>query len=107
MISDKSKNTIDSLPFDELREEVLKDTSSRFQGEKFDYLIARFAKLKDDMRTSEHQENIEVQREHLKTAEEANEIAEKANKYSKIALWASGFALVISILTLIASCLNK
>ena len=50
MISEQSKETIDSLSFDELREEVLKDSSSRFQGEKFVYLLARFAKLKDEQR---------------------------------------------------------
>lgn len=98
MISEQSKDTIDSLSFDELREEVLKD-SSRFQGEKFDYLLARFSKLKDEQRAAEHRENVEIQGEHLKSAEEANRIAEKANGLSKIAIWVSVLAFIIALFT--------
>ena len=107
MISDKSRETIDALSFDELREEVLKNSSSRFQGEKFDYLLSRFKKLNDHQRAAEHRENIGVQSEHLKTAEEANRIAEKANGLSKLAVWVSVLALIISLLTFVNNVSNS
>ena len=63
------KQTIDSLSFDELREEVIKGSSSRFQGEKKDYLVARFMKLKDEKRDAADKEHTEIQAQHLKAAQ--------------------------------------
>ena len=46
MISDEAKTEIDALALEELLHEVLTQSSSRFQGETHEYLLARLALVK-------------------------------------------------------------
>lgn len=94
-INDDSKQAIDSLTLEELRAEVIKGNNSRFQGEKHEYAIARFAQLQEEKRDRQRAEDAASESEKINIAKEANKISREANKFSKRAVWVSIFALII------------
>ena len=72
MLSDESKRVIDRLTREDLVYEANRGRSSRFQGERFDYLKTRLDLLKQQ----ESQEHVENRQE---LDVEANRIAERTN----------------------------
>lgn len=100
MLSEESKRAIDSLSFEEMLQEVVKGRSSRFQGEKHDYLVARYALL-------QKQEKDEQKQRELELGTEANEIAKAANKTSSKAYQMSVFSVIIAVLALTVAVLKQ
>jgi hypothetical protein len=100
MISDDAKQTIDALSFEELLHEVMRENSSRFQGEKYDYLLARFALMKK-------REEDEHKEKQLSLAQEANDIAKAANATSSVAYRMSAFSVIVAIVALLTTVLQQ
>lgn len=100
MISDEARQTIDALSFEELLQEVMKERSSRFQGEKYDYLLARFALMK------KREEDAHKERQ-LSLAQEANDIAKAANATSAVAYRMSAFSVIVAIVALLSTVLQQ
>lgn len=100
MISDDAKQTIDALSTEELLQEVMQEKGSRFQGEKYDYLLARLAIVKR-READEHNEK------QLHLAQEANDIAKAANATSSVAYRMSAFSVVVAILALLTTVLQQ
>jgi hypothetical protein len=100
MISDDAKQTIDALSFEELLHEVMRDNNARFQGEKYDYLLARFALMKK-------REEDEHKEKQLSLAQEANDIAKAANATSSVAYRMSAFSVIVAIVALLTTVLQQ
>jgi hypothetical protein len=90
MITEEQKAEIDSLTFEELSDELLMQSSSRFHGAAHDYVLARYARLESDREGKKHKELFELHEKRVR-------IAEEANKLSKIAIWVSVFAFLIAL----------
>ncbi len=93
MLKDEQKAEIDALSFEELSDELLKQSSARFHGEARDYLLARYGRLENEKDSKKHQELMELQKKRI-------HIAEDANKLSKIAIWVSVLAFIIALWSL-------
>lgn len=100
MISDEAKKTIDALSMEELLHEVMREGSSRFQGEKYDYLLARFALIKK-------REEDEHKEKELDLAQEANDIAKAANVTSSSAYRMSAISIIVAVVALLATVLQQ
>ena len=100
MISEETKKIIDSLSKEELLHEVVRGNNSRFQGEKHDYLVARYAIL------DKKDEDDQKQRE-LHIAQEANDIAMAANETSSKAYRMSVISVVVAVVALLSVVLQQ
>ena len=100
MVSEKSKHIINSLSLEELLHEVMKGSRSRFTGEKYDYLLTRYALLNKQNKDEHNQRVLEI-------GNEANEIAKAANKTSSKAFLVSVFAVIVAIIALIVAMLKQ
>ena len=100
MISDEDKKTIDALTMEELVHEVLRQSGSRFQGEKRDYLLTRHTLL-------EKKEDDAHKLKELHLAQEANNIAKAANATSSRAYRMSAFSVVVAVVALLATVLQQ
>lgn len=100
-MTEKSREAIDRLTKDEIREEIAKGPRSRFQRDNAAYLHVRLAQMEDQERAAQQADEARRHEREIETAEEANRIAAGANRLSKWALGFSGIAIVVSI---IASC---
>ena len=95
-LTDDAKNTIDGMSEEELRLEINKGRTSRFQGEKFVYLKTRFETISHQEQKIQRKEDITLKEDELSIAREANQLSKKANKRSWIAILVlifSGIAL--------------
>jgi predicted metal-dependent hydrolase len=94
MLSDEAKKTIDALSKEELRQEIDRGNSSRFQGDKFAYLKTRYASIEENEHQEIRQEDVAHKTKKLDIAQEANILSRNANKLSKIAIAVSVIAAI-------------
>ena len=90
MITDEQKAEIDALTYEELGDELLMQSSSRFHGAAHGYVLARHERLENEKNEKKHRELLELHKKRVR-------IAEDANKLSKIAIWVSVFAFFIAL----------
>lgn len=100
-MTDKSREAIDGLTKDEIREEIAKGPRSRFQRDTAAYLHVRLAQIEDQERAAQQADEARRHEREIETAEEANRIASGANRLSKLAL---GISVVAVFVSLISSC---
>ena len=87
-ISQRRRDIMDRLTTNELRYEIERGSQSRFSNT-IPYLVQRLAKIEDEERAEERSEDVSI-------AKDANAIAAKAHRLSK-------WAILISVLALLAS----
>jgi len=100
MISEESRDAIDALSLEELLYEVMADGTSRFQGEKRDYLMARFAIMEKRGEDDHRKQVLELAQEANEIARSANRVAARAERWAMYAALAAVIALVISVIGL-------
>jgi len=96
MLTEEQKAEIDALSFEELSDELLMRSSSRFHGEAHDYVLARYGRLESERDSKKHREVMELHEKRVR-------IAEEANRLSKIAIWVSVLAFLISMFGLVSN----
>jgi hypothetical protein len=96
MLIEEAKQAIDSLSYEEMLQEVIKDKTSRFQGEKYEYLLTRYILL------GKQKEDAQKLRE-LELGKEANEIAKAANETASKAYRMSTFSVVVAVVALLVA----
>ena len=98
-LPENTKAKIDAMSEGELRLEVNKGRTSRFQGEKFTYLKTRLENISQQDQKIQRQEDVIFKKDELS-------IARKANKLSMIAMIVSAIATMIALGALIVAILN-
>jgi hypothetical protein len=104
MLDAQIKATIDAMSKADLWAEMVKGSRSQFQGDRRDYLMARFHLLDE----AEHEEKVRravelaaeagrIAKACTSAAEEANRIARISNRRASIALVVAALAVLIAI----------
>jgi hypothetical protein len=101
MVSEETRQIIDSMTKEELLEEINKGRRSRFQRENYAYAQTRHAILEQQEKEEQRQQGVSQKQEELSLAREANQLSHKANKISKIAIGVSILAALIALGALI------
>ena len=103
MISHKSEDAINKLAYEEVRAEVHKGRASRFQGQKFMYLLTRLHDLEEAARKTEREEDLSLHRDQIEVSAESNTIAEQGNRLTKALAWAAFLAVLVALVAFLAS----
>jgi hypothetical protein len=108
MLDQEAKAVIDGMSKADLWAEMVKGVRSRYQGDRRDYLMARFHLLdeaEDDEKTRRGFALIEEANRIAKgsrhAAEEANRIAKGSNRRASIALVVSALAVLVAIAAIV------
>lgn len=108
MISDKTKQTIDALPKEELRLEVVKGNRSRFQQDNFAYAESRLKQLDEEDQIAQHKAQLKIAVDANEIAKHANALAVEANTTAKNAWRAAIFSVIVALLTIVVTmCSNS
>jgi hypothetical protein len=101
MLDAQVKATIDAMSRADLWAEMVKGSRSTFQGDRRDYLMARFHLLDE----AEHDEKVrrgaELAAEAGRIAKASSSAAEEANRIARVSNRRAGIALVVSVLAVL------
>jgi hypothetical protein len=103
MLDPEAKATIDGLSKADLWAEMVKGPRSRFQGDRRDYLMARFHLLDQAEHDEQTRRGLALVEEAHKIGKASKSAAEEANRIAQGSSTRASIALVVSALALLAA----